>query len=146
MKKPLLFLFLALYTLCTAQTAPDNTEFRIVGYVPGYRDISKIPDHTLRELNIACYAFATIDSTGIPRVQDEKQLKKFARRAHKLGIDVMISFNGKHALFAEMARDPEKRARFVAELWRLVENYKLAGVDNDWEFPRTTDGTAESNL
>ena len=152
MEKLLSFLFGALLALCPAQLlaqtfiAPENTEFRIVGYVPGYRDISKIPDHTLRELDIACYAFATIDSTGVPRVHDEKQLKKFVRRARKLGVEVMISFNGKHTLFAQMACDPEKRARFVAELWRMVEKYDLAGVDNDWEFPRTTDGTAESNL
>ena len=130
----------------TSYPAPENNRFRIVGYAPGYRDLSRVPDRTLQRLNIACYAFATIDSTGIPRVRDEKQLRRFARRAQRLGLDVMISFNGKHADFARMAADAEKRRRFVAEIERLITEYRLAGVDNDWEFPRTTDGTAESNL
>ena len=39
-----------------------------------------------------------------------------------------------------------QRKAFVDEIWRLVQRYHMDGVDNDWEFPRTTDGTAESNL
>lgn len=136
---------------CAAQSrteyvAPENTQFRVVGYVPGYRDLDAVPDRTLAQLDIACYAFATIDSTGIPRVANEKQLARFVRRAHRLGVKVMLSFNGKHARFAQMASDDRQRKAFVDEIWRLVQKYHMDGVDNDWEFPRTTDGTAESNL
>ena len=136
---------------CAAQSrteyvAPENTQFRVVGYVPGYRDLDAIPDRTLAQLDIACYAFATIDSTGIPRVANEKQLARFVRRAHRLGVKVMLSFNGKHTRFAQMASDDRQRKAFVDEIWRLVQKYRMDGVDNDWEFPRTTDGTAESNL
>lgn len=130
----------------TSYPAPENNRFRIVGYAPGYRDLSRVPDRTLQRLNIACYAFATIDSTGIPRVRDEKQLRRFARRAQRLGLDVMISFNGKHADFARMAADAEKRRRFVAEIERLITEYRLAGVDNDWEYPLGRDGSGEGNL
>ena len=45
-----------------------------------------------------------------------------------------------------MASDPVLRKRFTDEIWRIVKKYRLSGVDNDWEFPRTTDGTMESNL
>ena len=126
--------------------APENRDFRIIGYVPSYRDIAKIPDHALKRLDIACYAFASIDSTGIPRVRDEKQLKKFARRARKLGVDVMISFNGRHKYYAEMVASPASRQRFIDEVWRMVRRYKLAGVDNDWEYPMGRDGSGEGNL
>ena len=85
-------------------------------------------------------------ATGFPVVRDEKQMKKFVKRARKLGVEVMISFNGKHAVFSKMASDPVLRKRFTDEIWRIVKKYRLSGVDNDWEFPRTTDGTMESNL
>ena len=97
---------------CAAQNdlkAPENDKFRVVGYVPGYRDVDQIPDRTIEKLDVACYAFATIDSTGAPVVANRKQLKKFARRAHKLGVDVMISFNGKHAVFTRVMADAQKR-------------------------------------
>lgn len=150
----LLFLLFCLFSCITGQAqdnglkypAPENTRFRIIGYVPGYRDVSQIPDETLSRMDIACYAFATIDSTGFPVVRDEKQMKKFVKRVRKLGVEVMISFNGKHAVFSKMASDPVLRKRFTDEIWRIVKKYRLSGVDNDWEFPRTTDGTMESNL
>ena len=98
--------------------APENDQFRIIGYVPSYKDISKLPDHAIERLDIACYAFASIDSTGMPVVRNEKQLKKFSKRARKLGVDV----------------------------WRVAKKYRLAGVDNDWEYPLGSDGSGENNL
>ena len=94
----LLFLLFCLFSCITGQAqdnglkypAPENTRFRIIGYVPGYRDVSQIPDETLSRMDIACYAFATIDSTGFPIVRDEKQMKKqppfFLRKLFFIGI------------------------------------------------------------
>ena len=95
----LLLSLLSVFFYLTAQAgdagikypAPENTKFRVIGYVPGYRDVSQIPDETLSRMDIACYAFATIDSTGFPVVRDEKQMKKFVKRARKLGVEVMIA-------------------------------------------------------
>ena len=75
---------------CAAQSrteyvAPENTQFRVVGYVPGYRDLDAIPDRTLAQLDIACYAFATIDSPGIPRVANDQQPARFVPRSPRLG-------------------------------------------------------------
>lgn len=63
-------LSLAVFSPLQAQQeykAPENTRFRIIGYAPSYRNLDAIPDRSLAQLDIACYAFATIDSTGIPR-------------------------------------------------------------------------------
>lgn len=139
----------ALAMPCAAQNdykAPENDKFRIIGYVPAYRDIDKIPDHTLRKLDMACYAFASIDSTGLPVLRNEKQLRKFSRRARRLGVDVVLSFNGRHQYYAKMVSSPQSRERFVNELWRYVKKYKLAGVDNDWEYPLGRDGSGKGNL
>lgn len=62
-------LSLAVFSPLQAQQeykAPENTRFRIIGYAPSYRNLDAIPDRSLAQLDIACYAFATIDSTGIP--------------------------------------------------------------------------------
>ena len=126
--------------------APENDQFRIIGYVPSYKDISKLPDHAIERLDIACYAFASIESTGMPVVRNEKQLKKFSKRARKLGVDVMLSFNGRHKYYADMVASPKARERFINEIWRVVKKYRLAGVDNDWEYPLGSDGSGENNL
>ncbi|MDD4819714.1 MAG: glycoside hydrolase family 18 protein [Flavobacteriales bacterium] len=126
--------------------APQNTHFQIVGYVPSYKNIDAIPDHSLQRLTVACYAFASIDSTGILKVRDEKQLKKFAKRAHKLGIKAVLSFNGSHRYYAKMVSSAQSRARFIESAWRLVKKYRLDGLDNDWEYPLGSDGSGLGNL
>ena len=142
-------LSLAVFSPLQAQQeykAPENTRFRIIGYAPSYRNLDAIPDRSLAQLDIACYAFATIDSTGIPRVRDEKHLRRFVRKARRAGVEVMLSFNGRHAYYARMVSSAQSRARFIDALWHLVKKYRLAGVDNDWEYPLGSDGSGQGNL
>ena len=141
-------LSLAVFSPLQAQQeykAPENTRFRIIGYAPSYRNLDAIPDRSLAQLDIACYAFATIDSTGIPRVRDEKHLRRFVRKARRAGVEVMLSFNGRHAYYARMVSSAQSRARFIDALWHLVKKYRLAGVDNDWEYPKTSDNSHTGN-
>ncbi|MDD4819715.1 MAG: glycoside hydrolase family 18 protein [Flavobacteriales bacterium] len=146
-KTALLLISLFLATSVFSQIkAPQNTHFQVVGYIPGYRDVSVITDSAISRLTVACYAFATIDSTGHPRIANEKQLKTFTKRAHKLGVKVMLSFNGKHAIFTRFISKDSTRKVFVDDIWKVVKKYRLDGVDNDWEFPRSTDASAEANL
>nr|BBQ04076.1 chitinase [Aquimarina hainanensis] len=57
--------------------------------------------------------------------------------AKENGVKVMASIGGwsmcKH--FPEMAADVTKRARFVADCKKLVDEYGFDGIDLDWEYP-----------
>ena len=58
----------------------------------------------------------------------------------------MLSFNGRHAYYARMVSSAQSRERFIDALWHLVKKYRLAGVDNDWEYPLGSDGSGQGNL
>ena len=44
-----------------------------------------------------------------------------------------------------MVASPENRAKFIASLKTIVETYDLDGVDNDWEYPKTSDNSHTGN-
>lgn len=52
------------------------------------------------------------------------------------GCRLLASFggNGRSEGFSAMARSPEARRRFVAELMRVLEGHSLDGVDYNWEW------------
>jgi GH18 family chitinase len=57
--------------------------------------------------------------------------------AHQSGTKVLISIGGwsKSDLFSDITQDSLKRVTFALECRRLVEIYKLDGIDIDWEYP-----------
>ena len=61
--------------------------------------------------------------------------------AHQAGVKVLISVGGwtESHLFSRIAADSRKRKIFASECRRLVELYKLDGIDIDWEYPGDAD-------
>ncbi|MDD4819716.1 MAG: glycosyl hydrolase family 18 protein [Flavobacteriales bacterium] len=130
-------------------TAPENKNFVQVGYFPYYRTLTAeyIPDASLKMLDVACYAFAHIDeNTLLPVVQQPSKLSAFVTRCHALGVKILISFSGSRALYVKMAADKTLRDKFADATIKIVKDYNLDGIDNDWEYPSTTDGSANGNL
>ena len=127
--------------------APQNTRFRKVVYYPSYRNIAGIPDENLKMADVACFAFASINDDYTLTVEKPEKLRALAARCKRLGVKIVISFagHGHHTTFVKMTAHPKHRSTFIRSLREIVETYQLDGVDNDWEFPRTSDGSDQGN-
>lgn len=124
-----------------AISTPPDFGFKFIGYLPSYRDPATIPDVKFRMCNVINYAFATITSGGMPVVNDPARLAIVAAKAKANNAKAMISINGAAADFKDMASTPAGRNKFVQVVMNIIRQYALQGVDMDWEFPSTADGT-----
>lgn len=134
-------------TIRPVYKAPKNAKFQKVVYFPSYRTLTEaaIPDEKLRMADVACFAFASINSDYTLSVQEPNKLRALVARCHAAGVKIVISLNGSHSLYAAMTASADARARFIGSLRGIVDTYGLDGVDNDWEYPRTTDGSDKGN-
>lgn len=116
----------------------------IVAYVT-YWDTA-IPDPTLvTHIN---YAFGKVsdsfNSVEIKTVSRLKQMVKLKEKNPKL--KVLLSIGGWGAgNFSEMARDPKLRKSFCEDCLAKVNQYKLDGIDLDWEYPTSSSAGISSD-
>lgn len=121
--------------------APPAFGYYVVGYIPYYRDPALIPDVKYRMCNVMNYAFATVTSNGGLAVQVPANLTTVVTKARANGCKVFISLNGSTTDWANMAVTATGRNNFIKATMNIVRQYALDGVDVDWEFPSTADGT-----
>ena len=123
-------------------TPPADLGFYIVGYVPSYRDPDAIPDVKFKMCNVINYAFAAVGATGDITIANPARLSIVVDKAKRNGAKVFLSFNGTTANWAQMAGSATTRTYFIRQVMGAVRSYGLHGVDIDWEFPSTADGTS----
>lgn len=115
--------------------------FYVVGYFPSYRVVADVPDVKFKMCNVINYAFATITNSGGLSLGNGAHLTSLKTKAKANGAKVFISVSGLEADFKTMAAGASARTTFINQIMNLVRTYGLDGVDMDWEFPRTSDGT-----
>ena len=120
---------------------PTPFGFYVVGYFPSYRDPSLVTDQKFRMCNVVNYAFANVTSTGGLTVANPSVFSTVISKAKSNNAKIFISISGLAADFKNMATTPSGRNGFVKSIMQVVRTYGLDGVDVDWEFPRTDDGT-----
>jgi chitinase len=123
---------------------PPDLGFKVVGYMPYYRDPAAIPDVKFRMTNVVNYAFATINGSGMPVVNNTARLAQTVTKAKANNAKIFISINGIAADFKAMAASAVGRNSFIAAVMGIVRQYQLDGVDMDWEFPTTSDGSDQT--
>jgi chitinase len=124
---------------------PPDFGFKVVGYFPYYRSVASVPDQKFRMNNVLNYAFFSVTSTGILKVQSPTTLTAVLAKAKANGAKVFMSINddtgdGK-TNFKTMAATASGRNLFIRDVMDKVRLYGFDGVDVDWEFPTTSDGT-----
>ena len=82
---------------------PPDLGFKVVGYVPYYRDPATIPDIKFRMTNVVNYAFATVNGAGMPVVNNTTRLSQVVAKARSNNAKVFISVNGVVADWKTMA-------------------------------------------
>jgi GH18 family chitinase len=121
--------------------APPDFGFKVVGYFPSYRDVNAVPDIKFRMTNVVNYAFFTVNSSGGLTINNPSTFAAVITKAKANNAKVMIAINGASADFKTMAATATGRNNFIKLLMGYVRSYQVHGVDMDWEFPTTTDGS-----
>jgi len=129
----------------TAIFAPPSLGFYVVGYFPYYRNINDISDVKFRMCNVLNYAFFEVNSQGTLTVRNPSLLAAVHAKARANNAKIFMSINDGSGdgttYFTRMAASKEGRNLFVRSVMQSVRQYDLDGVDVDWEFPTTTNGS-----
>jgi spore germination protein YaaH len=125
--------------------APPAFGYYVVGYFPSYRNVADVPDIKFRMTNVVNYAFFTVNTSGTMDVVNPSVLSAVITKARANNAKVFVSINdgsgdGK-TNFKSMASSQTGRTNFIADVMNKVRQYGFDGVDVDWEFPTTSDGT-----
>lgn len=128
-------------------SAPPPFGYYVVGYFPSYRNLADVPDVKFRMTNVVVYSFYNVNSTGGLSAPSAPaaSLSAVTTKARANGAKVFLGINdgsgdGK-TYFKNMASTAAGRNTFIKAIMNTVRTNNLDGVDMDWEFPTTTDGT-----
>ncbi|MBN8676397.1 MAG: hypothetical protein J0L56_19880 [Chitinophagales bacterium] len=130
---------------CAVIQAPPSFGYYVVGYFPSYRNPADVPDIKFRMTNVVIYAFFGVNATGTLTVNSPATLDAVIVKARANNAKIFVGINdgsgdGK-TNFKSMAATAAGRNTFVKDVMAKVRQYNFDGVDMDWEFPTTTDGT-----
>jgi chitinase len=124
--------------------APAGFGFYVVGYFPSYRNLTDVPDVKFRMCNVVNYAFFSVNSNNEISAPSTPVAAPAAviAKAHANNAKVLLSINdGSPGNFKNMAVTTAGRNHFVVDVMSKVKLYGFDGVDIDWEFPATDDGS-----
>jgi len=134
------------FTVAVIQ-APPPFGYYVVGYFPSYRDLGDVPDIKFRMTNCVVYAFYGVNSSGTlsAPASPAASLTAVRDKARTNNAKVFLGINdgsgdGK-TNFKNMAATATGRTNFIKNVMTTVRANNLDGVDMDWEFPTTSDGT-----
>jgi chitinase len=124
--------------------APPAFGYYVVGYFPSYRNLADVPDVKFRMCNVVNYAFFSVNASFEAAAPASPVASPAAviAKAHANNAKVFMSINdGAAGNFKNMAATASGRNHFVVDVLNKVKQYGFDGVDIDWEFPATDDGT-----
>jgi chitinase len=123
---------------------PDNS-FKIVSYFPSYRDPAGVADSKYKMITHLFYAFLNPNTDGsLATLEQPTRFASVMQKARANGVKTGISISGTKSLFVTMAASASARNLFVKNVLAFAKTNNLDGVDLDWEYPSTSDGSADN--
>lgn len=123
--------------------APQPFGYYVIGYIPSYRTIADVPDVKFKMCNVVNYAFFAVNSSGTLSANNTAFAQQVVAKAHANNCKAILSINeAATGNFKNMAASPAGRTAFIADVMNNLRTYNFDGVDIDWEFPSTLDGTS----
>ncbi len=133
---------LSLAVVCLQLAAQPACNTFVGGYVPSWRDPSKV-DYS--KLTHTFYAFGTATSNGGLNVSDPSVFSSFISAS--AGTQRFLSIGGGGDLsLAAMAGADQKRHQFVTSCLAFCLNNQLQGIDIDWEGIQTSDDSTHFGI
>jgi chitinase len=127
--------------------APVPFGYYVVGYFPSYRNLADVTDVKFRMTNVVIYAFYGVNASGGLSAPSSPAatLAAVATKARANNAKIFLGINdgsgdGK-TNFKNMAATAAGRNSFIQQVMSTVRANNLDGIDMDWEFPTTTDGS-----
>lgn len=121
--------------------------FKIVAYMPSYRDPATIDDSKYKMITHLLYAFINPNNSGDGSLNTVLQPTRFAAviaKAKNFGVKTGISVSGDPTIFATIAASPAARTKFTTQLVSFVKANNLDGADMDWEYPTAANTSADN--
>jgi chitinase len=106
---------------------PPDFGFKVIGYLPNYRDPATIPDTKFRMTNVVNYAFATVNSSGVPVVNNPSRFQLVVNKVKANNAKIFISVNGSTTNWKAMAATTTGRNTFIKSLMGILRQYQLDG-------------------
>ncbi len=134
------------FTVAVIQDPPPFGYY-VVGYFPSYRNIADVPDVKFRMTNVVIYAFFGVNTSGTltapasPATTIDALITKARVSNAKVFMGINDGSGDGKTNFKNMAATATGRNNFIKDVMNKVRQYNLDGVDMDWEFPTTSDGT-----
>ncbi|MBD1431992.1 glycoside hydrolase family 18 protein [Sphingobacterium sp. DN00404] len=116
----------------------------IIAYVTSWTSVTPDPTY-ITHVN---YAFGHVnDSFNGVKVDNPDRLQALvALKKEHPHLNVLLSIGGwGSGRFSEMARSAVSREEFAKDCLRIVEQFKLDGIDIDWEYPTSSVGGISSS-
>lgn len=131
-------------TIPTTPYVADNS-FKVVAYFPSYRDPNGVADAKYKMITHLFYAFLNPNTDGsLANLEQPSRFSAVMQKAKANGVKTGISVSGTRSIFIEMAASATARKLFVKNVLAFTRTNNLDGVDMDWEYPSTADGSADN--
>lgn len=120
---------------------PDNS-FKIVAYFPSYRNPDSVDISKYKMITHLFYAFLNPAVNGsLNTLPEPARFSQVISAARSKGVKVGISVSGAHDVFVSLAANAVSRTNLVKNILAFAKQNNLDGVDMDWEYPRSSDGS-----